>query len=424
MDTENFDYVHSPVPDSETTPAYRIALIIIGGTIAVPGFLMAAQISAGAGFQPALLGFLIGCQVLGLTGIMVGHVGVKSKLSTYMILQFPFGRKGAWMPSLLIGFVLFFWFAILCSLLGAAAAEALNTIFGVSWPEPVLSVFGGLVMVLITIYGFNAVTRMSLIVVPIMAAVLLFGAWRAWHVGDHALLAGPGNGTFGTSAAISAVIGAYSGGIVTLPDYLRYARHPGRALAAVYLALAVSFPIVLSITALPSVLFGQQDLIQIMLAMGIGVGALLVLIFSTVSSNVGLLYSSSLALATAAPRVGFRGGVVLLGIIASGLSAFDILGLFIPYISLLGISIPSLCAIYLCDFHLVQKGQYTTGRLLELPAVFAPGLVAWIAGFIGGLGSYFGWFVITTVTAVDSMLIAAVVYTVLAMVRKPRYKSA
>ena len=379
---------------------------------------MAAQISTGAGFQPALIGFLIGCQVLGITGVLVSRVGVQSKLSTYMILQFPFGRRGARLPSLLIGSVLFFWFAMLCSLLGAAAEEALRTLTGVTWPEPALAVISGLVMVVITIYGFSAVTRMSLIVVPIMAAVLLFGAWRAWTVGDHALLSAAGVGTFGVSAAISAVIGAYSGGIVTLPDYLRYARHPGRALAAVYLALALSFPIVLSVTALPSVIFGQQDLIQIMLALGIGVGALIVLIFSTVSSNVAMLYSSGLALATASPMVGYRRSVILLGIIASGISAFDILSLFIPYISLLGVSIPSLCAIYLCDFHVKHGGRYTTDRLLEHPDVYAPGFVAWTAGFLGGLASQFGWIVISTVTAVDSMLIAAAVYTALVTQRK------
>ncbi|MEJ8566205.1 cytosine permease [Elongatibacter sediminis] len=411
---DDYDYVHTPVPGEETTPAWRIALIIIGGTIAVPGFLMAAQISAGAGFQPALVGFIIGCQVLGLTGIVVSRVGVRSKLSTYMILQFPFGRRGAKFPSLLIGFVLFFWFAILCGLLGAAAAESMRTLLGFAWPEPVLAVAGGLAMVLITIYGFSAVTRMSMIVVPIMAAVLLYGAWRAWQVGDHALLAGEGTGVFGISAAISAVIGAYSGGIVTLPDYLRYARNPGRALAAVYFALAISFPTVLTITALPSILFGKEDLINIMLALGIGVGALIVLIFSTVSSNVGLLYSSGLALATATKKVGYRGGVILLGILASALSAFDILSLFIPYISLLGISIPSLCAIYMCDFYLVRKGDYSTESLLNHPDVFLPGFVGWTAGFVGGLVSHFGWVTLTTVTAVDSMIVAGGVYTLIA----------
>ena len=52
--------------------------------------------------------------------------------------------------------------------------------------------------------------------------------------------------------------------------------------------------------------------------------------------------------------------------------------------------------------------------------MFAPGFVAWIAGFVGGLASHFSWIVITPVTAVDSMLIASVVYTALALKRKAR----
>lgn len=416
----DFDFVHTPVPAADTTPAYRIALIIIGGTIAVPGFLMAAQISAGAGFGPALVGFVLGCQVLGVTGVLVGLVAARSKLSTYVILQFPFGTRGARFPSLLIGFVLFFWFAILCNLLGAAAAQALLTLTGVSLPESLLSVTGGFAMVLITIYGFSAVTRMSLTVVPIMAAVLLFGAWRAWRVGDHSLLDGTGTGGLGTGAAVSAVIGAYSGGIVTLPDYLRYARNRAQALAAVYFALAISFPIVLTITALPSVLFERQDLIQIMLALGIGVGALIVLIFSTVSSNVGLLYSSSLALATASRRFGFRSGVATLGVIASLVSSFDVLSLFIPYIALLGISIPSLCAIYICDFFVVHARDYSLQKLRGHRGFCAPAFLAWTTGFVAGLLSHAEVIVVTTVTALDSMLFAAAAYVALTRLRLAR----
>ena len=63
------DYSHQPVPENERTDAYYIAVIIIGGTIAVPGFLMASNISQGAGFYPGLIGFIIGCQVLAITGV-------------------------------------------------------------------------------------------------------------------------------------------------------------------------------------------------------------------------------------------------------------------------------------------------------------------------------------------------------------------
>jgi hypothetical protein len=71
------DYSHQPVPEDDRTSAYYIAVIIIGGTIAVPGFLMSSKISYGAGFYPGLIGFILGCQVLAVTGIFAGMVGTR-----------------------------------------------------------------------------------------------------------------------------------------------------------------------------------------------------------------------------------------------------------------------------------------------------------------------------------------------------------
>ncbi len=243
--------------------------------------------------------------------------------------------------------VMFFWFAILCNLFGAAMQEVVSIVADISFSKQRAAILGGLVMVGITIYGFHAIEKMALLMVPFLAAILLYGAFRSLTLGDIEMLNSHGTGAMGIGGAMSVVIGAYSGGNVTLPDYVRYARHQGRALAAVYLALGVSFPIVLTVTAIPSVISGEEDLIKIMLTLGVGVSALIVLIFSTMSSNVGMLYSVGLSVAASHKKVKFWVSVALLGVLATLLSVFDVVTLFIPYISVLGISIPSLCGIYM-----------------------------------------------------------------------------
>ena len=404
------DYSHQPVPENERTDAYYIAVIIIGGTIAVPGFLMASNISQGAGFYPGLVGFIIGCQVLAVTGVFAGMVGARSKLSTYLILRYSFGASGYRFANFLIALVMFFWFAILCNLFGAAAEEIVSIVTGIDLSRQWLGVLGGLIMVGVTIYGFRAIQKMALFMVPLLAVILLYGAYRSVVSGDVGLLGSPGTGVLGVGGAISVVIGAYSGGIVTLPDYLRYARHPGRALGAVYFALGVSFPIVLTVTAIPSVLSGEQDLIRIMLTLGVGVGALVVLIFSTMSSNVGMLYSVGLSIAASFKQVTFWRSVALFGLLATLLSIFDVVTFFIPYISVLGICIPSLFGIYICDFFYVNRQNYSPETLAALPAYNLPAFLAWGTGFLVGLLSVKGYITITTVSAFDSMLAAAFCY--------------
>lgn len=407
------DYSHQPVPETDRTSAYYIAVIIIGGTIAVPGFLMSSQISYGAGFYPGLIGFIIGCQVLAVTGIFASMVGARSKLSTYLILRYSFGTSGYRFANYLIAAVMFFWFAILCNLFGAAAQEVVTIVIGFDTSKQWLSVVGGLVMVGITIYGFNAIQKMALLMVPLLALILLYGAYRSLSLGDIGMLSNPGDGALDIGAAISVVIGAYSGGIVTLPDYLRYARSERRALAAVYFALGISFPIVLTVTAIPSVLSGEQDLIKIMLTLGVGVSALVVLIFSTMSSNVGMLYSVGLSVAASSKKVKFWWSVALFGVLATTLSVFNVVTLFIPYISILGISIPSLCGIYICDFFFVNAQDYAVEKIESLPAYNWPAFVAWGTGFIVGGISVNGYITLTTVSAFDSVIAAAICYLIL-----------
>ncbi len=408
------DYAQQPVPEHDGTSAYHIAVIIIGGTIAVPGFLMAANISYGAGFYPSVIGFILGCQVLAITGVFAAMVGVRSKLSTYLILRYVFGSSGYRFPNFLIALVMFCWFAILCNLFGAAAQEAIILISGLDIAKSWLAVLGGLIMVAVTIYGFHAIEKMALLVVPLLALILLYGAYRALTESDLSALDGLGDGSLGIGAAMSIVIGAYSGGIVTLPDYARYARDQKRALISVYLALGVSFPVVLTVTAIPSVLSGEQDLIKIMLSLGVGVGALIVLIFSTMSSNVGMLYSVGLSISASLKQAKFWRSVAVFGLAATMLSIFDVVKLFVPYISLLGISIPSLCGLYICDYFWVNRQNYSAQMLKALPRYHAPAFLAWGIGFIVGGLSIQGLITMTTVSAFDSMISAGLCYCVLA----------
>lgn len=394
-------------------PAPYIALVMIGGTIAVPGFLMAAQIASGAGFDNAVVGFIVGCQILAVLGILTGSVGRVSRLSTYMVLQFSFGTAGYRVPNTVIAAVLCFWFAILCRLFADAGAAALASMTGWIVEPELLATGGGILMVLITIYGFKALDRMSRVVVPLMAVILVWGLLRSTVGADTSDLDAATARTMTLGTAISAVIGAYSGGIVTLPDYLRYARSLPAASVAIYAALGISFPLVLLATAVPSLLAGTSDLIAVLIASGLGLGALVVLLFSTVTSNVGMLYSASLSLSASLKRFSFSKAAILLGVLAVLISNFEVIDLFVQYITFLGISIPALAGIYVCDFFIIRRRRYDLQALPTLPKIHLPAFVAWTVGFLMGLLTVLGIFSLTRVPAIDSILAAAIVYCAL-----------
>tara|TARA_B100000902_G_scaffold392003_1_gene443654 strand:+ start:16003 stop:17283 length:1281 start_codon:yes stop_codon:yes gene_type:complete len=415
------DFATKPVPEINRVSAYKIAIIIIGGTIAVPGFLMSSQISSGAGFYPGLVSYVLGCQVLAITGILAGIVGAKSKLSTYLILGYSFGKKGSKIANTLIALVMFFWFSILCNLFGQAVHEIILIVMNLNISKQLFALMGGLVMLLIALYGFSALGKMAAVMIPVLFLILSYGAISALINGELTRLNEPGTGQLGIGAATSIVIGAYSGGIVTLPDYLRYAKNLRSALVSVYIALGISFPTVLTITAIPSVLSGEQDLIKIMLSMGVGFSALIVLIFSTMSSNVGMIYSVGLAISASFNQIKFWQAVGLVGGFATLLSIFDVVSLFIPYISILGISIPSLCGIYICDFFIINKRDYSTEKMHVLPNYNYSAFISWGVGFLVGGLSNKGLISLTNVSAFDSMMAAAICYCLIYLMRQKQF---
>ncbi len=411
---EDNNFEHTPVASSATISGYHIALIIVGGTIAVPGFLMATQVSQQAGFYPAVAGFVLGCLILATLGVFTGLTGTRSRLSTYLIMRHAFGSQGFKICALITASISLFWFAIIGNLFGSAMTSVFGMVFNIHVDPRICSVAGGLIMTGFAIYGINTLDRLARVVVPFMAALLLYGAYKALGTYDLALLSAPGTGSLSVGGAASVVIGAYSGGIVTLPDYTRFARGQKGAAFAIFFALGISFPIVMTITAIPTILSGEQDLINIMLFLGIGAGALIVLVFSTVSSNSLLLYSAGLGISACGDRLRFWKVTSAVGIGATIISTFDVVNIFVPYISLLAISVPSLCGIYVCDFFLIKRGSYISEDKENLANYNWPAFFAWFTGIVTGLLSLINDFGIFSVPALDSMLPAFLTYWILA----------
>src|SRR5690606_16011268 len=95
--------------------------------------------------------------------------------------------------------------------------------------------------------------------------------------------------------AISIVAGSFMVGAVISPDIARYARRPLDAVLAAILGFQVGFVIVVFIGSILAQATGQADLVQIMLALGWGVLAFLVLILAQWTTNDNNLYSAALA---------------------------------------------------------------------------------------------------------------------------------
>ncbi len=405
------DFSKSQVPVSATYTGWHIALVIVGGTIAVPAFLMAANLGASLGLRDAAIAFICGCLILGSMAALTGLCGQKSGLSAYMLNEFAFGRWGGRIASTVVSMTLIGWFGVTSALFGRAANLMGRSVFGVDWPVELYMVLGGGLIVAVTITGFKGIDKLALALVPVMLAFLMMAAWLSLPQLDQWIE--PTGGTPMTlTTAISAIVGSYIAGVTIQPDYARFARSRRAALGSAFVALAISFPILLFCTAIPSIAYSEPDLLKVMIALGIGIPAFLLLILAAWSSNVLSVYSGALALATVFRRLDLRVLIVGVGTLGTLLALAGAGDYLIEYLVLLGITIPPISSIYLVDTLLFRK-RFDDVELSKRPRLSLKALASWMAAVGAGASSHFGLFTLTSVAALDSIVVAGALSVIL-----------
>ena len=405
------DFSKSQVPASATYTGWHIALVIVGGTIAVPAFLMAANLGASLGLRNAAIAFGCGCFILGSMAALTGLCGQKSGLSAYMLNEFAFGRWGGRIASTVVSMTLIGWFGVTSALFGRAANLMGRSVFGIDWPVELYMVLGGGLIVAVTVTGFKGIDKLALALVPIMLGFLMMAAWMSLPQLEQ--WTEPTGGTPMTlTTAISAIVGSYIAGVTIQPDYARFARSRRAALGSAFVALAISFPILLFCTAIPSIAYNEPDLLNVMIALGIGIPAFLLLILAAWSSNVLSVYSGALALATVFRRLDLRVLIVGVGALGTLLALAGAGDYLIEYLVLLGITIPPISSIYVVDTLLFRK-RFDEVELSKRPRLALKALATWIAAVSVGACSHFGFFTLTSVAALDSIVVAGVLSVIL-----------
>lgn len=405
------EFTHAPVPPEQRIAWWTIALVKIGIVLALPGFLVGVQIGSSMGLRNGAIAFFAGAAILAAIASLTATVAAKSHLSTSMITQFPFGRIGARAINLILAVSLIGWFAVTAELFGDTLAQMLSATWEVQISSRVFTFAGGVLMVATTMFGFKAISRLADLAVPLLLLLLVIITWLA--IKDHSLselLAYGGNGTASAlGIGISAVVGGPSVGTIIFPDIARFARSANHGRFAAVFTYTVCLPVMFMMVAIASIATKESNLMMLMLALGLGGVALLFLVFKAWTTNVGNLYSSSLFFSALIRTAPFR--LIVLGVGALGTlgALFGLTQYFVPFLLVLGVSIPPIAGIYVTDFFL--RGQvFDVDDLKIRPAIGVPAFIAWAAGIGTATLSIRGVLTLTGIPSCDSILVAAATY--------------
>ena len=348
------------------TSLFENGLIWFGAGVSLAEILTGTSFSSlgfGRGLAAILLGHVIGCVLLFLSGV----IGGRQRLSAMETVRGSFGSRGTVFFALLNVLQLLGWTAIMIYD-GALAAGGIFSIGHWVW----CLVIGGLIIlwVLIGITNLGKLNTFAMaalfLLTLILCKVIFFGGSAAVTLPDDSL-------TFG--AAVELAVAMPLSWLPLISDYTREAEKPVKAAAvsAIIYGLVSCWMYIIGMGA--AMRTGESDIAQIMLKAGLGTAGLLIIIFSTVTTTFLDADSAGISFESISKRIPGKYAAIaaaLLGTIGAIVFPMDdITG----FLYLIGSVFAPMIAIQIADFFLLHRNS--SHKALDPRA-----LILWIIGFV------------------------------------------
>jgi len=245
--------------------------------------------------------------------------------------------------------------------------------------------------VFFAVMGFKWIQRLASFSVP---AVLVMSAWLFVAIARRhpflQLIERPDDGSLSFLAAMNIAVSGQIGGGFTLSDLSRYAKDHRSVWWGVMMGISPVAAFMMSLGALSRLASGEWNPVLGVQSLGLGIPALLLIIFSTWTTNDKNLYSSGLALTNLFPSHPRWRHTLVLGTLGTVLGCVGLTRFFTQWLITLGIVFAPLVGILIADYFLVRRRRliiseayradgayhYTKGLNLAALAAAATGIVA------------------------------------------------
>lgn len=376
------------IPDSDRRGWWSIACIWIGNSINVSTLMTGAVLGAGLTLWDAFWAAFIGFGIILAYMCFVAMEATDTGLPTSAMSTAALGRKGGrYIISIILGVSLIGWFGVQAAVCGSSFSLMVGKL-GLDVSPQICSIVLGALMLVTAILGFDGVKWVNYIAAPLLFIICAYGLFASLsNTGMGTLTSYVPKESMGLVAGINIAVGFFAVGGATVGDFTRYARDRKGAVLSSIIGIWPPMVILLMMGAMLSVVKPESggDISQIMASMGLAGAALIALVLSTWSVNVGNAYSAGLAFAVIADKgdKGYRVSTIIAGILGIMLAVAGIMDYFQMFLTVLSAMIPALAGSMIADYWFVRKARPQNFKPLDGFSV--PGLVSFIVGSIVAL---------------------------------------
>ncbi|GKV95331.1 cytosine permease [Pectobacterium aroidearum] len=405
-----YDYEYEPVPAEARKSWYVIALIWLAMGIDISGLFLGAFLSGGLPFSQAVSATLIGSAFLGVLAALCANVGYGCGLSTTLLSISVFGRFGGKLIGIFSAVSLVGWFAFQLDFFGVMLQKALLH-YQIEPGRFLILVFGMALMTSTAIWGVRALGKLSVFSVPLMLILIITGLVLAAN--NHPEIPLPIiKAPISMGSAISYVVSIWIVSAVMSPDIARYAKTRKDALLGAGLGFFLGNSSTILVALILTHLVGTEDLVEVFFSIGLGMSAIVVLIFAQWTTNSTNLVSASLGLSVVIRALSRPVLVVLMAIAGLLLAYNGMINNFTQFLSLLGVLISPIAGVYLVEYYFIKSSRLQK-NVSEASFLNVAAAISWSLGSLVSLltsPDFFDLFTISSISALDGVIVSMVIY--------------
>ena len=369
-------------------------------------FTLGASLVEDLTVPEALLAVALANLAMVVLFVLIGDIGIEHGVNFAGYLRAPFGMFGSYLPLALRGLAGVAWFGIQ-TWLGATAIDVVTREFFDFSALPVWYVALGVVEIALVVAGLDVLKRVvswsgpALIVLSIVILYVLLSR-ESWS----ALIDHTPDGSQPFLVGMVAAMSYWTTVAINLPDFTRrvkaeparsFLRRNRRSAVAQLLGVPSGMLLFTLVGMVGFVFHGDSNPVLAIAATVGGVAlviALSVVVLAQVTTNItaNLVASAYAANAIGSPKVSYRVGAVITGVLGLLTLPWALLDYFLVYLPALGAALAPVAGIMIADYYLLRR------RRLDLPALFDPvgqyrywrgvnpaALIAWGAGAAAGI---------------------------------------
>jgi len=412
---EHDEFSTHAVPRGARVASFRVAAVASMVSFSLPTFIAGIEVAGGVGEALSLPAILGGSFIIFLVGSLMGSIGARTGFNSYLLVRLAFGDTGARLVNLAFSVSLLGWFGINLNLFGLAIAGLSEDFFNAVPPELGVTVGASVLITATTIIGFRAINFVSTLMIPVLVFVALALLFAAMGHAEPTVQSISGEMSLGDG--ISAIVGSIVIGAIIMPDITRFLRSWQGAIITGTSSYLIAQPFVMWVAAAAALALGTQDIISIMLTLGLGVGAFIIIIAGSWVLNTLNLYSAVLGVTASFPALNARHVTIALGVIGVSAGLLNILDSFVTFLFYLSVVFIPVAGVIIIDHFLIRPGVYRVTQVEDDQPINRPALVAWLVGATIALAGAEGLIAsITSVAALDSAIASGLIYALVTRV--------